>query len=250
MKKAVAVVDALKRALRARGVTYADVAKALRLSEASVKRLFSSGHFTLERFEQVCEVARTSLSELAKSIDDGSEDITQLTLEQEREIMADHKLLLVALCALNHLTLEQMTQTYEVSKAECIRLLVALDRIKFLELLPNNRIKLRVTRAFSWRPNGPIQQFFKARAQNEYFGSPFDQPGELMVLVNSVLSKASTEQVIAKLRRVANEVADLHHADAHLPLGERRGATLLVAMRPWELDEFRALRRKKPARKS
>jgi len=144
MKKAVAVVDALKRALRARGVTYADVAKALRLSEASVKRLFSSGHFTLERFEQVCEVARTSLSELAKSIDDGSEDITQLTLEQEREIMADHKLLLVALCALNHLTLEQMTQTYEVSKAECIRLLVALDRIKFLELLPNNRIKLRV----------------------------------------------------------------------------------------------------------
>ena len=148
MKKAVAVVDALKRALRARGVTYADVAKALRLSEASVKRLFSSGHFTLDRFEQVCEVARTSLSELAKSIDDGSEDITQLTLEQEREIMADHKLLLVALCALNHLTLEQMTQTYEVSKAKCIRLLVALDRIKFLELLPNNRIKLRVTRAF------------------------------------------------------------------------------------------------------
>jgi hypothetical protein len=47
----------------------------------------------------------------------------------------------------------------------------------------------------------------------------------------------------------AIEVSDLHHADAHLPLGERRGATLLVALRPWELDEFRALRRKKPARK-
>jgi transcriptional regulator with XRE-family HTH domain len=249
MKQTVAVVDALKRALRARGVTYAEVAKALRLSEASVKRLFSSGHFTLERFEQVCELARTSLSELAKSMDSGSEDISQLTLEQEREIMGDRKLLLVALCALNHLSLEQITHAYDVSKPECIRLLVTLDRIKLLELLPNNRIKLRVTRAFSWRPNGPIQQYFKARAQNEFFGSRFDQPGELMLLVNGMLSKASTEAIIAKLRRIANEVAELHHADAHRPLGERRASSLLVALRPWELDEFRELRRKQPPRK-
>ena len=249
MKQTVAVVDALKHALKARGVTYSQVAKALGLSEASIKRLFSSGHFTLERFEQVCELARTSLSELAKSMDRGSEEISQLTLEQEREIMADRKLLLVALCALNHLTLEQMVHTYDVSKTECIRLLVRLDRIKFLELLPNNRIKLRVTRAFSWRPNGPIQQYFKARAQNEYFRSRFDQTGELMLLVNGMLSNASTEAVIGKLRRVANEVADLHHADAHLPLGQRRPASLIVAIRPWELEDFRALRRKQPARK-
>ena len=34
------LIDALKRALRARGVTYRDVARALELSEPSVKRLF------------------------------------------------------------------------------------------------------------------------------------------------------------------------------------------------------------------
>ena len=135
--------------------------------------------------------------------------------------------------------------TYALSKTECIGLLLQLDRIKFLELLPNNRIKLRVTRAFTWLPNGPIQQYFKTRAQREYFASSFDRPGETMLLVNGVLSKASSEAVINRLRRIAKEFADMHHADAHLPLGERRPASLLLAIRPWELEDLRALRRRR-----
>ena len=113
--------------------------------------------------------------------------------------MADRRLLLVALCALNHLSLEQIAQTYTLSKAECIQLLVQLDRIGFLELLPNNLIKLRVTRAFSWLPDGPIQQYFKARAQHEYFASSFAGPGELMLVVNGMLSRASNNTVVARL---------------------------------------------------
>ena len=53
MSQIVAVVDALKRALKARKLTYAQVARELKMSEASVKRMFSSQHFTLDRFEQV-----------------------------------------------------------------------------------------------------------------------------------------------------------------------------------------------------
>lgn len=245
MQQTDAIVDALKRTLKARGITYAHVAQALALSEPSVKRLFASGGFTLERFEQICELARTSIGELARAVDGGKEEVSQLTAEQERAIMADPKLLAVALCALGHMTLEQMVQTYALSKTECIGLLVKLDRIKFLELLPNNRIKLRVTRAFTWLPNGPIQQYFKARAQREFFSSNFDRPGEIMLLVNGILSKASSETVIARLRRIANEFADMHHADAHLPLGERRPASLLLAIRPWELEDLRALRRRR-----
>jgi hypothetical protein len=60
-----------------------------------------------------------------------------------------------------------------------------------------------------------------------------------------MLSKASSETMNARLRRIANEFADLHHADAHLPLGERRPASLLLAIRPWELEDLRALRRRR-----
>jgi transcriptional regulator with XRE-family HTH domain len=249
VKQMEAVVEALKRALKARGVTYAQVASTLGLSQASVKRLFSTGHFTLDRFEQVCELARTSITELARGLDGGQEEVEKLTLQQERSIMADRKLLLVAICALSHLSLEQITHTYSLSKAECIQLLVQLDRIGFLELLPNNLIKLRVTRAFSWLPDGPIQQYFKARAQQEYFGSSFAKPGELMLVVSGVLSQTSNSAIVNRLRRIANEFADMHHGDAHLPLGERRPATLVLAIRPWELEAFQDLRRKRAASK-
>lgn len=245
MKQTEAVLEALKRALKSRGVTYAHVAKALGLSQASVKRLFSTGHFTLERFEQVCELAQTSITQLARELEGGKDEVEQLTPEQERAIMADRKLLLAALCALNHLSLEQITQTYAISKAECIQLLVQLDRIGLLELLPNNRIKLRVTRAFTWLPDGPIQQYFKSRAQQEYFGSSFARPGELMLVVNGMLSRPSSETIIGRLRRLANEFTDLHHADAQLEPGVRRPATLVLAMRPWELQAFADLKRKR-----
>jgi predicted XRE-type DNA-binding protein len=44
----------LKRQIKARGLTYRDVAAALKLSEPSVKRLFSTGNLSLERLVDIC----------------------------------------------------------------------------------------------------------------------------------------------------------------------------------------------------
>jgi transcriptional regulator with XRE-family HTH domain len=246
MAEVTAFVEGLKRHLKAQKMTYAEVAKSLRVSEASVKRMFSKGSFTLDRFEHVCQFAGTSLTQLAREADSGKVHISQLTPEQEKEIIRDRKLLLVALCVLNQLTLEQIVDTYSVSKTECIQLLVKLDRIKFLELLPNNQVKLLVARTFSWLPEGPIQEYFKTRAQHEYFRSRFGGADEILLLVSGMLSPASTQLMLSRLKRVANEFSEMHNADAGLGLSGRRPASLVVAMRPWELDEFRELRRRKP----
>ena len=63
MTDTAAVLTALKRALKARGMIYQDVARGLGLSEASVKRLFSRRGFTLERPERVCALMDLSLSD-------------------------------------------------------------------------------------------------------------------------------------------------------------------------------------------
>jgi len=245
MSQAAEMVEALKKALRARKLNYAQVAEGLGLSEATVKRMFSKNDFSLERFEQACKLADVTVSSLARDLDSASTYISHLTLEQEKEVVGNTKLLLVAVCALNHLSLDQIVDIYELAKAECIQLLVRLDRIRFLELLPNNRIKLKVSRTFSWLPNGPIRRFFLERAEREYFRSNFDAQGEHIAVINGMLSKASSERMIARLRRLAAEFAELHEEDKQLPLGERRPASLLLAVRPWELDAFHQLRRRR-----
>ena len=106
------LVDALKRALRAGGVTYADVARDLGLSEASVKRMFSRGAFTLERFEAVCRMVDLGITDLVRLQEEGEHRISRLSRAQEEELVADVRLLLVALCVRNRWGLEDIVREY------------------------------------------------------------------------------------------------------------------------------------------
>ena len=237
------LVDALKRALKGKGITYAKVAAGLGLSEASVKRMFSRRDFTLQRLEDVCRLAGIDFADLARAVSEHNAGISQLTVEQEEEIVSDPKLMLVALCAVNNWTLEQIVATYDMSQAECIRCLVRLDRRRIIELAPGNRIRPLISRTFSWRPDGPIQRYFRSRIEAEYLSSKFDRAGELFVFVSGMRSRASTTALITQLRRVAREFAELHRDDLTLPFAQRFGTSLLVAMRPWEPRAFLKLRR-------
>jgi hypothetical protein len=243
MTHTAALVEALKRELRARQITYASLAPRLRLSEASVKRMFSRRDFTLKRLDEICKHTRIDFSELARAVARSQTLISHLSFEQEEEIVADRKLFLVAVCALNHITFDQIVESYDISAAECVHLLTRLDRLKFIELLPGNRIKLLVSHTFSWLPDGPIQRFFNNQAHNEFFRSRFNRPDEFMLVVNGMLSKGSSADIVERLKRITREFSDLHNDDSRLPLEDRSAMTLLVAVRPWQLAAFTELRR-------
>jgi hypothetical protein len=111
-------------------------------------------------------------------------------------------------------------------------------------LQPNNRIRPLVARAFTWLPAGPIQQFFYAQAQADFFRSRFDGEGEALLFASGRLSKSSAKQLVDRLKRTAQEFRDAHHEDLKMPIEERPVMSILLAMRPWELPKFRELRRK------
>lgn len=59
------LVKTLKRRLKNQGLTYRDLAKSLALSEPSVKRLFASERFTLDRIVEIANLLGYTLAELA-----------------------------------------------------------------------------------------------------------------------------------------------------------------------------------------
>ncbi len=239
-----ALVAALKQVLKGRGMTYADVARGLKMSEASVKRVFARQTFTLQRLDRICELLGIEITDLGKIVEHDSERLSQLTSKQESELVSDSKLLLVAVHAINHWTLDEIISTYVISKVECIRFLTRLDRLRIIDLLPNNRIKVLVARNFSWLPDGPIQRHFGAQVQTDFFASRFDGKGERHAFVSGMLSRTSNAVVQHHISRLTAEFAELHNQDARLPLHERFGTSLLVALRPWAPEIFRKLRRK------
>jgi DNA-binding Xre family transcriptional regulator len=58
------IIDALKRQLKLRGITYRGLAERLELSESAVKHMFSTGNFSLRRLDEVCAVLELDIGDL------------------------------------------------------------------------------------------------------------------------------------------------------------------------------------------
>jgi transcriptional regulator with XRE-family HTH domain len=243
MSQVTALLETLKQELRARGFTYRDVATLLELSENSVKRLFAEKSFSVTRLEKVCELLDLELSDLVKKMVEGRERITMLTEDQEREVAGNTKLLLVALCIFNFWSFEQILAEYDLTETELIQLLVKLDRLRIIDLLPLNRIKLVVDKNFTWRTNGPIQNFFQQYAQPEFLNAKFQEEDEALIFTNGVLSENSRIAMIRQLKKAAGEFNRLHEEDAALPRSQRLGTSLMLALRSWDFSVFQELRR-------
>nr|WP_295786421.1 helix-turn-helix transcriptional regulator [Rhodoferax sp.] len=237
------LVSALKHELKSAHMTYANLAAAMGMAESSVKRMLAKGDMPLSRIDAICRALKLDFADLARRVADSQPLLAQLTQEQERAVVADKKLLLVAICVLSQWTLEQVIASYRLTEPECIGYLAQLDRIGIIELRPLNRYRLKLAKAFRWRPHGPVMDYFRDNALLDYFSGGFDGVGESLLLVHGSVSRSLAPSFMERMQRVAQDFAQQHLADQKLQDKDREGYTLLLAMRSWEFEAFAALRR-------
>lgn len=239
------LVETLKTALKAHGKTYADVAAYLKLSETSIKRLFSERNFSLQRLDEICRMMNMEISDLVQLMNEShAVHLSQLSEEQEAEIASDIGLLLVTVCVLNRWTLQEIVEYFHLSEPRCIGHLAKLDRLKLIELLPKNRVKLLIAPNFRWRENGPIQQFFLEKLGADFFNSRFNKQDERLIVINGMLADSSNVVLQRKMEHLAKEFEELNSDDAGLPLDQRNGVTVVLAVRRWAYGLFDDIRRK------
>ena len=237
------LVVLLKQELKTARMTYADLAVSLGMAESSVKRMLAKGDMPLSRIDAICRALKMDFAELARRVVDTQPLLAQLTDAQEKAVVADKKLLLAAICVLSQWTLEQITESYRLSEAECIGYLVQLDRIGIIELKPLNRYRLKLAKTFRWRPHGPVMDYFRDNALLDYFSGGFDGAGEGLLLVHGSISRSLAPSFMERMQRVAQDFAQQHQADQKLADKDREGYTLLLAMRSWEFGAFASMRR-------
>jgi DNA-binding Xre family transcriptional regulator len=241
------VTDALKRCLRSRGMTYAALARSLELSEASVKRLFSAGGFTLERVEQICRVLDIDLYELARLARSEESTVSELTAAQEQSLAANPRLLLVFHLLLADWSIDEIVAEYSVARAECVKLMLELDRLRLIDLRPGNEVRLRTTRQVSWRRDGPMRRAYQGKVLAEFFDAEFDHAGETLRFEAKELSRASSQVMRRKLERLLQEFNELATIDAALKPSERDSVGLVIGLRPYVLSLFTRLKRARKA---
>lgn len=237
------ILQAVKGLLKQHKINYLQVAEHLGLSESSVKRCFSQGQISLGRLIQICELMDLELVDLLQVIQNQSAELTQLTERQEKLMVSDVKYLLVTVCVCNHWSFEEIHQTYQIEAAELVNMLLRLEQTELLVLKPNNKIKLKISPHFHWIDNGPIQNFFEQHIQADFWQTQFTGPGEVRLLANGMLSKASNEAMQKNISKLKQQFTQLSEQDQHLKMEQRHGTTLLIGMRPWEMQLFAKLRR-------
>jgi DNA-binding Xre family transcriptional regulator len=243
MSSSADLVTVLKKELKSAHMTYADLALALGMAESSVKRMLSKGDMPLSRIDEICRALKLDFAELAKRVAGLQPLVTGLTEAQEKAVVADKKLLLVAICVLSQWTLEQITTSYRLSPTECIKYLAQLDRIGIIELKPLNRYRLKLAKTFRWRPHGAVMHYFRDNALLDYFSGGFEGEAEGLLLVHGSISRGLAPSFMERMQRVAQDFSQQHQADQKLDVKNREGYTLLLAMRSWEFEAFSTLRR-------
>lgn len=235
------LIHAIKQELKLSKITYAELAQALNMAESSVKRMFSVGDMSLSRVDEICKVLQIDFSDLAKHITEGQQEITELTLEQEKAVTADKKLMVVAICVLSRWSFEQIVANYRITEAECIKYFAQLDRLGVIELKPMNRYRLKLSKTFRWQPNGPAMHFFREVALLDYFAGNFANEDESLTLTFGNINPSAASQLIERLQKVAHDFATQHQADSKLSSKEKKGYTLVMAIRNWEIELLKSM---------
>jgi DNA-binding Xre family transcriptional regulator len=241
--KSHSLVNALKKLLKTRNMTYRQVAQGLGLSEASIKRLFTTGNFTLARVDQICLLMGLEIADLVRMAESTRQRLNELTEEQENELVSDTRLLLVAFLVINGWAFDAIYSEYKFTEPELISCFIKLDKLKLIEFLPNNRFKLLTTTNFSWRKNGPILTLFTERMKQDYFVGKFQEKNEAIMFAPGMLSETSCETLLKKMELLVSDFNAVNHRDAALSIEQRSAFSMVVALRPWKPSIFSELRK-------
>jgi len=230
----------LKAALKARGLTYAELARRIGLSEASVKRVLSRGTLSLRRLEQICDVMGTSVPEvvqLARS--SGAERLEVLTLDQEKALATDPKLFACYYLVANGRSNREIETEMRASARAVQQWLARLKALTLVVQASAGRARATAAVAIKWRTDGPVRRMYEREVRGEFLQSLFGKEGDALHFRSAELSDASCRILQRKLDRLVEEFRDLADLDASLPSAGKRNVGFLLAMRPWVFSRFR-----------
>ncbi len=237
MREMSQLMGALKKVLKAKDLTYREVARALDLSEASVKRIFAEQSLSLRRLEALCRFLDISLYELARiAYAEAGDPVSILALEQEEALAADPRLLSYFYHLLNGWQPARIARKLGLAETESTLLLARLDKLKLIDLYPRNRVRLLTARTIAWRKSGPIRRLYEARVKTEFLDADFERAGGAIKFEVGELSEASVKVLRRKLDRLARDFEELADLDLALPIEAKQSVGLLVACRPWEFS--------------
>jgi transcriptional regulator with XRE-family HTH domain len=226
------VFPTLKAALRARGVTYRDLAAHLGMSESGVKKMLTAKDFPLGRLLEICEWLGVSAAEMVKLVERPEIREVELSAAQQDALVKDPVLFRVYWrLSVENETPERIRDAEGLAAVELRRRLARLERLDLVTSAPSGRVRPRHQGLFRWAQGNPLVD----RLNRDWSRTTLD----------AALAAATRDdgmQRLSYLRLAPETLADLLRAlGATVDEFARRAKREELTRRPADLRPFRLL---------
>lgn len=234
MQQSAQFIEALKRCLKAKSMTYQSLAERLGISETSIKRNFSEGSFSLKRIGAILDVLEVNFADVAKLIaatPDKRPNV--LTFDQESILASDKKLFSFFHLLLFGTSAEESRLKLSLSQPQVRRFVGILKEIGLVEVKSNGQIRSLIDRRVGWRDNGPLRKAYAKQLIGEFLKNPFDGDQEVFTFKTRSLTFASQAQLARKMQLLAAEMDELSTIDSTIVKGKTRPVAFIMGFRPF-----------------
>jgi len=229
------MLQALRGLVKSSDITYEQLAKKMKLSPDTIKRLLNGRiPITLDRISEICDILEIDMYELARISKFGQKPpATFLTIEQEQALADNEPLFVVFYLVVMGVTLEEILEQYRFTKEQLLKIALKLEELGILELHPKNKLKMRVYRKVRWNMNGPLHTRYMVAMARDFATEVYENYDSFKFFFNCPLSQDSKEVVLRKLKELSREIE--HMSEMDLNIGNRANSSIniMICARQW-----------------
>ncbi|MGZ3771133.1 MAG: helix-turn-helix domain-containing protein [Bdellovibrio sp.] len=149
------LLKTLREVLKSKRITYALLAKKLGVSEVTIKRLFSTQNCNLQMIFKICDSIGISFFDLASLANQDEEIDYALTTEQEI-FFANPAFFGIFRSLHRGMSSDAIAEHWQLTPRRLFRVLRKLEKLDLLEVLPQNKVRMKVIGNIRFQHLGPL----------------------------------------------------------------------------------------------
>ena len=204
----------VKNVIKEKGYTQEEFAQIIGVSMPTLSRWLRGEGLLFQDLNRMLEKLGVKLSDLAMLAEGDLAQKFTYTLEQEDAFVSTEGLLAFFDQLLNGKTVSQIVRSFKLSEKSTSFYLAKLNKLKLIEWLPNNKVKIIVSGEPSWISGGPLSQKFRKQIINEHIQNHLNNREMLRMGVYS-LTADSNKKINEKFQEFMESIRMLEIKDTN-----------------------------------
>lgn len=232
------IFETLKTVLRARKITYAELARRLETSEPTIKRIFAARDDKLSRIVDICDALDLSLEDVV--VQAKRTTVTPIGLGDriEAQLADDPSLFNFFILLQDGMSGEDIAQQFKLKTGDCLRMGRKLEQLGLAEVQATGRIRMLLEHPIQFRRDGPLHRaLMKINLDfvRQVFLAP-DTDAAAFLTQSRRISDDTARHVLTELRKLNRELSEMARQDQlTLPVSQLKNHKLSLA---WSHVQF------------